>query len=223
MNIIAFFFVISGIVISVLVYIDIKKHRQPMHIMEIVWPLTMLWASWIGLLAYLSFGRQKSNMKDMNMDMPMNHNSMIMDGTGTKKLKWESITLSTLHCGAGCVLADIIGETLSGILGLSMLVGWTLDYILALIFGVYFQYMAIKEMGNSTIKMAINKAVKSDFLSLTAWQIGMYGFMYFAHGGIINRASFDFWFIMQLAMMTGFITSYPMNMLLIKIGFKHAM
>lgn len=228
MNSIAIFFLASGLFLGILVYFDTKKYKQSMPIMGIVWTLTMLWASWIGLVAYFAFGRQKGNMTPMVMDknMPMGHGDMIMGQTKSKK-KWQSVALSTLHCGAGCVLADIIGETLAGILGLTLVVGWTLDYILALIFGVYFQYMAIKEMENVTLKMAINKSIKSDFLSLTAWQIGMYGFMgiyiiYFSHGSI-SKASFEFWFIMQLAMIVGFIFSYPMNILLIKKGLKHAM
>jgi len=232
MNIIAIFFLVSGILLSIFVYFDTKKHKQSMPIMRIIWTLTMLWSSWIGLGAYLSFGRQKDTLKPMmNMDNN-NMSSMSMDnGTMTgampsKKAKWQSITLSTLHCGAGCVLADIIGETLAGILGVAIITGWSIDYMFALIFGVYFQYMAIKQMGKVTLKMAIDKAIKADFLSLTAWQIGMYGFMgiYIQYSATsVNRASVEFWFIMQLAMIAGFIVSYPMNILLIKIGLKNAM
>lgn len=229
MNSIAIFFLASGVLLSIFVYVDTKKHKQSMPIMAIVWPLTMLWASWIGLAAYLSFGRPKGSITPMVMDknMSMDSDGMMMGDMQTKKPKWQGIALSTLHCGAGCVLADIIGETLAGILGFTIIAGWVLDYILALIFGVYFQYMAIQQMGKVTLKMAINKAIKSDFLSLTAWQIGMYGFMgiYLIHftGGSISKASFEFWFIMQIAMITGFIASYPMNILLIKKGLKHVM
>jgi len=229
MNSIAIFFLASGILLSIVVYVDTKNYKQSMPIMAIVWPLTMLWASWIGLAAYISFGRPKKNITPMVMDknMSMDHDGMAMGHTQIKKPKWQGIVLSTLHCGAGCVLADIIGETLAGILGFTIIAGWVLDYILALIFGIYFQYMAIQQMGKVTLKIAINKAVKSDLLSLTAWQIGMYGFMgiYLIHfaGGSLSKVSFEFWFIMQIAMLAGFITSYPMNILLIKKGFKHAM
>lgn len=226
MNIIPIFFILSGILLSIYVYFDTRKHKQSMHIMGIVWPLTMLWASWIGLLAYISFGRQKNNMEPMKMDpnMDMSNNDMMME---TKKHKWQGIALSTLHCGAGCTLADIIGESIIGGFGLSIVTGWSLDYILALIIGVYFQYVAIQQMGKIAPKAAITKALKSDILSLTAWQVGMYGFMgiyimFFAEGGI-NRASYEFWFVMQLAMVAGFIISYPMNIWLIKKGVKHSM
>lgn len=86
--------------------------------------------------------------------------------------------------------------------------------------------MAIKQMGGAK-SFIISKALKSDFFSLTAWQVGMYGLMIiyltlFAENGI-NRLSFEFWFIMQIAMLAGFLVSYTMNILLIKKGIKHAM
>lgn len=229
MNIIAIIFILSGISLSSFVFIDTIKNKQTMPIMRIVWSLTMLWASWLGFLAYMSFGRQKQSAKLMTVNSRMSKpsGSMVMSKMKTTKHKWQSIALSTLHCGAGCSLADVIGESISGGLGLSITIGWTLDYVLALIIGVYFQYMAIQQMGRVKFGAALSKAIKSDLLSLTAWQVGMYGFMYitfqcFAENGV-DRLSFDFWFLMQLAMMAGFITSYPVNILLIKLGLKHSM
>lgn len=232
MNIISIFFVVSGILLSIFVYFDARKRPQPMLIMRIVWPLTMLWASWVGLIAYFWFGREKSIIETMGMMPGMSgrmsmQGGMDMDSIQIPKPKWQGIALSTLHCGAGCVMADIIGETTSGIFGLTMMSGWGLDYILALVCGVFFQYMAISEMEKVTIKKTLVRAVKSDLLSLSAWQVGMYGFMwvYFSYFSLtgFNRASFEFSFVMQLAMITGFIFSYPMNMLLIKMGLKNSM
>ena len=65
--------------------------------------------------------------------------------------KWESAVLSTLHCGAGCTLADLVGEWFMYFVpiavGGSLLAGaWIADYILALVFGIGFQYAAIRGM-----------------------------------------------------------------------------
>jgi len=75
------------------------------------------------------------------------------------------------------------------------------------------------------------QATKADFLSLTSWQIGMYGFMAFSHfylfAVVLNHklevASVEFWFLMQIAMVFGFLTSYPVNWWLIRRGIKEAM
>ena len=97
--------------------------------------------------------------------------------------RWQSVVLSTLHCGAGCTLADIVGEWflffVPVAIGGSILAGtWVVDYLLALAFGIGFQYAAIRGMERTLPRgEAIRRAAKADILSLTAWQAGMYGWM----------------------------------------------
>ena len=70
------------------------------------------------------------------------------------------------------------------------------------------------------------RALKVDFLSLTAWQVGMYGWMalvIFVWIGPIPPTRIEFWFMMQVAMACGFLTAYPMNWWLVKAGIKTAM
>ena len=173
----------------------------------------------------------KSSMGDMPMSMKMD--GMDMSMPMTKRPKWQSIALSAMHCGAGCTLADIIGESYTGFhpiaIGGSFVIGaWVIDYILALIIGVYFQYVAIREMQKISAGEALLRAIKADFLSLTSWQIGMYGWMYVVifilfKDQPLSKTSTEFWFMMQIAMLCGFITAYPMNALLIKLGIKKGM
>ena len=74
-------------------------------------------------------------------------------------------------------------------------------------------------------------AVKADTLSLMAWQVGMYRFMAFAYfflfghllGIKLATDAVGFWFMMQIAMLRGFATSYPVNWWLIRIGVKEKM
>ena len=53
---------------------------------------------------------------------------------------------------------------------------WILDFIFAFAFGIVFQYFTIAPMRGLGSGRHV-AAVKADTLSLTAWQIGMYGFM----------------------------------------------
>jgi hypothetical protein len=73
--------------------------------------------------------------------------------------------------------------------------------------------------------------LKADSASITAWQIGMYGFMAIAqfawfrrfYGATATVDTPEFWFAMQLAMLCGFATSYPVNWLLVTSGVKEKM
>lgn len=221
------FFVLSGFLCLLIVLFHIyPRHRQSMKVMEAVWPLTGLWANWIGLWAYFGLGKEKKS-SHMKMDMPMQGMDM------HSRPGWRSTALSTLHCGAGCTLADLIGESFTSFvpvsIGGSFMAGqWTLDYVLALIIGIYFQYAAIRPMEKLSRWQVVKKAFKIDFFSLTAWQIGMYGwmaimmFVIFRHSPLAHN-SWEFWFMMQIAMFFGFLTSYPANWILIRMGVKKGM
>lgn len=379
----AVLFVAGGIGSALIVAADLRTRRQPMRIMESVWVLTALWASFFGLWAYFAFGRAARHMpvqnngtgkqkdsakisepakgggigetgnerqvgsagqkeangkpgtdgrKDMsvagtdlwkvseperamNMPEPGMHGMQMENGTttgadgaedmpgmkgtalkagmadeagipdmasgasmpgmadgtdmpgmtnGTKmsgtagprgmegmdgmdgmdgmsdmpgmkgQPRWQSVVLSTLHCGAGCTLADIVGEWflffVPVAIGGSILAGtWVVDYLLALAFGIGFQYAAIRGMERTLPRgEAIRRAAKADILSLTAWQAGMYGWMAVAifalNGGeAMPRTSFVFWFTMQIAMACGFLVALPVNILLIRAGIKKGM
>ena len=73
----------------------------------------------------------------------------------------------------------------------------------------------------------LTAALKADSLSLTAWQVGMYGWMALVVFVILGRelapTSPVFWMMMQLAMMAGFVTSYPVSWWLLKRGVKEPM
>ena len=233
LNLIAVFFVCSGIGIAVRIAIDLTRHPQSMKIMNAVWILTALWGSYLALWAYNKFGKSAS-MQMGNAEMKMEMSGMKgMDMPGMNHPHWQSVTLSTLHCGAGCTLADIIGESFTNfvpviVAGSQIAGNWILDFILALIIGVYFQFYAIREMEKISVGKALNRAFKADFFSLLSWQIGMYAWMAIVHFVLfahhpLPKDTWVFWFMMQIAMLIGFFCAYPMNVLLIKKGIKKGM
>ena len=227
---------IIGFICLTIIAIDIISHPQKMWIMNIVYPVTALYSGPIGLLFYYKVGRNKTGEKMMDMDMPM-HDHKMMNGdknkmNANKKISWQSVAKGTLHCGSGCTLGDIIAETLLlyvaiDIVGNKLINGWIIDYIFAFVIGIIFQYYAIKPMKNLSPRKALSAALKADALSLTSWQVGMYGgmaiatFLIFKHHLKANTAIF--WFVMQGAMLLGFITAFPVNWWLIKKGIKEAM
>lgn len=102
---------------------------------------------------------------------------------------------------------EIFGQKIFG--------SWLLDFLFAYLFGVAFQYFTIKPMKDLPPGKGLWAAIKADTLSLTAWQVGMYGWMavsvFLIFGHEIPKTSPVFWFMMQIAMLVGFATSYPVN------------
>ena len=108
---------------------------------------------------------------------------------------------------------------------------WILDFLFAFVIGIAFQYFAIAPMRDLSFGKGIVAALKADTLSLAAWQIGMYGVMALAQylyfrpllGRMLEADTPEFWFTMQLAMIAGFVVSYPVNWRLIRVGIKERM
>ena len=216
-----------GLVSSLIVLLDILNgHRQHMWVMNIVWPITALYAGALGLWAYyklgrLSTARQTREAKEQGRQPP-----------GKRKPFWQSVIVGATHCGSGCTLADILAEWFIffvpfTLFGKKVFGAWTLDYVLAFLFGIIFQYFTIKPMRNLSVGEGLVSALKADSLSLTAWQVGMYGWMAIVIFVIfkkeIPKTDPLFWFMMQIAMLAGFLTSYPVNWWLLGKGIKETM
>jgi hypothetical protein len=213
---------------SLAMAVDVVRHPRNMGVMNLVWPLCGLFGGPLVLWAYYRWGRASGHGVQGGGDAPF----AVKVGKGA------------LHCGSGCTLGDIVAEWLAFFVptvavwaGLGWLFSekmfavWVVDFIFAFAFGIVFQYFAIQPMRQLGVREGIVAALKADTLSLTAWQIGMYGFMAIAHfwlfgavlGARLETASFEFWFMMQIAMICGFITAYPVNWWLIRSGIKEEM
>lgn len=221
-----------GLLCAVLIAIDVARRPQKMWIMNVVWPVTALFGSVVWAYGYFEWGRAPTR------------EAQARDVKAGKPPFPVQVAKGASHCGAGCTLGDIVAEWLvfaipsiavafgwKSLFGEKTFAVWVLDYLVAFGMGVVFQYFTIKPMRHLSPREGIVQALKADAASITAWQVGMYGLMaviqfaWFrpAYGAIAPVNSLEFWFAMQLAMLAGFCTAYPVNWLLIRTGVKEAM
>ncbi len=225
-----------GFVCAAVIALDERRDPQSMAIMNVVWPITALYGSVFALWGYFRYGRMASKSRST---------AAREDGRARPKPPFPvMVAKGATHCGSGCTLGDILAEWLAfavpaiavwlgwqSLFSEKMFAVWVLDYVFAFLLGVAFQYFTIKPMRQLSPAQDLVQAVKADTLSLTAWQVGMYGFMAVAQflifRGLLDArlevASFEFWFMMQIAMIFGFITSYPVNWWLLRRGIKERM
>jgi hypothetical protein len=223
----------AAFVCALAIAIDEMRHPQQMWIMNLVWPITALYFSVFALWAYFSIGRSmtKNALHDMSQDQ-MQQDKKTQEQRAPDP-SWRQIAVSDSHCGAGCVIGDIIAEFSLFALGWtlfgkSLYAGYVGDLLLAWLFGIAFQYFAIAPMRNLSLGQGLIAAVKSDTLSILTFEIGLFAwmaltfFVFFPHPHL-NPTEAGYWFMMQIGMILGFFTSYPMNRWLIKAGWKGAM
>lgn len=216
----------AAVASAALILYDIRGrgYRQMMPVMEWVWPVTGLYFGPLAIWAYRRFGRPKSSkwLHEHDRDEPPD------------KPHWATVAVGVSHCGAGCTLGDIVAEFAVFGLGLSIAgeavyVEFIGDYLLAVVLGLAFQYFAIAPMRGLSFRKGIVAAAKADILSLSAFEVGLFGwmalmaFVFFPAPDHIHPDSPVYWFLMQIGMIIGFGTAYPVNTWLIRKGVKEAM
>ncbi len=232
-------YLLLGAACAVAIGADVARHPQHMWIMNLVWPTTALfgtvWVAW----QYFAYGRLATH--------EATHAAKQRHGKPQGKRQTPfpiMVANGALHCGSGCTLGDIAAEWLvfaipaiavwfgyGSLFGERMFAVWIVDFIFAYVFGIFFQYFSIAPMRGLSPGAGLIAAIKADTLSLTAWQVGMYGFMAFASlyvfrtvlGAPLRTDMVEFWFMMQLAMIVGFLTAYPVNWWLLRAGIKEPM
>jgi len=223
----------------VIVLSDILRHPQRMAVMNVVWPVTAIFGTLPLMVLYYRYGRLTSQeahhrAKALDEKMPS------MTDTPFPVM----VAKGALHCGSGCMIGDVVAEWLAFLVPAvavalgwqtlfseKMFAVWILDFIFAFGLGIAFQYFAIVPMRGLSPKEGLKAAVKADTFSLLSWQVGMYGAMALLQLWIFPAAfgvkaevnSWEFWFAMQIAMICGFVTSYPVNWYLVSVGIKEKM
>lgn len=202
----------------------VRGHRQRMPVMEWVWPVTALYLGPLAVWGYRRFGRPMSPswLRRARLDRP------------PRKPRWATVAVGVSHCGAGCTLGDVVAEwtvfvagwTLAGQTLLAEYVG---DYVLAILLGLLFQFFAIAPMRGLGLLAGLRAAAKADILSLTAFEVGLFGWMalqalvLFPAPHHLRPDSPVYWLGMQIGMALGFLTAFPVNWWLIRRGIKEAM
>jgi len=206
----------------VLFDIFVRHNRQRMRVMELVWPITALYAGPLAYWAYLRYGR-------LNSPAFQKRNGVRPEYGGT-----VSAAIAVSHCGAGCTLGDILGEWLVfafgfELAGISLWPELIADFVLAFLLGIAFQYFSIAPMRGLSPRAGLLAALKADTLSLMSFELGLFGWMSLTFFGIfpspshLQPSSPAYWLMMQIGMLLGFVTAYPVNVLLIKRGVKERM
>jgi hypothetical protein len=147
-----------------------RGYRQRMRVMEVVWPVTALYFGPFAWPFYRALGRARSPRWRGEHGEP------------SREPGWAAVALGASHCGAGCTLGDVIAEfvvfwtglTVAGVVLPAEMVG---DYVLALALRIAFQYFAIAPMSELGPRKALIKAAKADVLSLSAFEVGLFGWM----------------------------------------------
>jgi hypothetical protein len=141
--------------------------------------------------------------------------------------RWRQVLGSTMHCVAGDGVGILAGAAITSYLTLSRPVGIVLEYSLGFGFGwTIFQALFMREMAGGSYRRSLTNTFLPEFLSMNLVMAGMVPIASLGQllvGERLRPLMPEFWFVMSMALLAGFVTSYPMNWWLVSKGLKHGM
>jgi hypothetical protein len=142
-------------------------------------------------------------------------------------VRWRQVLGSTMHCAAGDGIGIIAGAALAAQWRLPAWADLTLEYVLGFGFGwAIFQAFAMRDMAGGDYLRSLRETFLPEFLSMNLLMAGMavtmHSLMPHIHGSA-DPLAWEFWFVMSMALIVGFILAYPINWWLVAKGLKHGM
>src|ERR1700747_3057914 len=141
--------------------------------------------------------------------------------------RWRQVLGSTMHCVAGDGIGIVVGAAIGGGLTLPFWPDFLLEYVLGFGFGwAFFQAFAMRDAAGGSYLKSLQMTFLPELLSMSLLMTGMVIASRFAMRsveGSDDPTRPQFWFIMSIALIVGFVCAYPINWWLVANHMKHAM
>jgi hypothetical protein len=132
-----------------------------------------------------------------------------------------------MHCVAGDGVGILAGAVIAAWIQLPRPAELILEYTLGFAFGwTIFQALFMRDMAGGSYSRSLRSAFLPELLSMNFLMAGMIPVMTSAMKAMPNSHNPlgpTFWFVMSMALLTGFIVAYPMNWWLVANHLKHGM
>ena len=141
--------------------------------------------------------------------------------------RWRQVLGSTMHCVAGDGIGILAGAIVASYLTMTPPLEIALEYGLGFGFGwTIFQALFMRDMAGGSYRRALATTFLPEFLSMNLVMSGMMlvaSLGRIAVGERFSPLTPEFWFVMSMALLAGFVAAYPINWWLVANGLKHGM
>ncbi len=201
---------------------DLYRHNTPLKkAMKWAWPIVVFFFSVIGLALYFATARapgvgrasSESEKKKLHDDYERN--------------MFRRVNGAVIHCVAGDGLGIMSAMIIARLAGMTFWQEFWFEYAAGFAFGwLIFQYQGMKMMTDSTLQ-ALAMAFRGEFFSMLTVMGGMGAVMTFVTPAVVGAQpqplTYAFWGFGMFGLLIGYVFTFPMNWMLIKVGWKHGM
>lgn len=189
--------------------------------MRWAWPIIVLFFSIIGVALYFATARAPdvAGMDDPRQKVQAHHRY--------ERSMWRRVNGAVIHCVAGDGFGIMTGMVIARAGGLGFWQEFWFEYLVG--FGVGWLVFQRKSMTMITdsLPKQLALAFRGEFFSMLTVMGGMGAVMTFVTPMVVTSQpkplTFAFWGFGMLGLLVGFVFTYPMNWMMVKLGWKHGM
>jgi hypothetical protein len=214
-------YVIGGFGAVYVIYDETKVNTPLKTAIKWAWPIIILFFSVIGLALYFGTARApgigKKNSKNEKKQLHHTYEQNLA----------RRVNGAVIHCVAGDGLGIMTGMVIARATGMNFWQEFWFEYLVGFLFGwLIFQFKSMTMMTSSASK-ALLMSFRAEFFSMLSVMGGMGATMAYLTPMVVTQQprplTYAFWGFGMLGLIIGFIFTYPMNTMMVLIGWKHGM
>ncbi len=210
-----------GIAAAVWVVYDVRVDNKALNKpLKWAWPIIMVFFSVIGIVLYFTAARPRGIGAKPAKQQQQILNRYAENG-------FRKATAAAIHCVGGDGLGIVTAMVIARLAGFTFWLEFWFEYLVGFVFGwLIFQRASMQMMASSTAS-ALWLAFRAEFFSMLTVMGGMGVVMAavtpLAVGEQPKPWTFGFWSFAALGLIVGMIATYPMNWMMIELGWKHGL
>lgn len=211
-----------GFVAAVWVAWDEAHANTPLKTaMKWAWPIIVLFFSLVGLALYFATARAPGVGRAGSADA-----KKALHGRYEKSML-RRVNGAVIHCVAGDGLGIVTAMVVARLVNMTFWQEFWFEYAVGFAFGLFvFQLKSMKMMTDSTPR-ALWMAFRAEMFSMFTVMGAMGAVMTYVTPMVVGAqpkpGTAAFWGFAALGLMAGFVATFPMNWMLVKVGWKHGM
>jgi hypothetical protein len=211
-----------GVLGAAFVIHDLRRNNTPLKTaMKWAWPLIVLFFSVVGLALYFATARAPGigQMRSPEEKRAAHH--------AFERAMWRRVNGAVIHCVAGDGIGIMTAMVIARATGMSFWQEFWFEYLVGFAVGwLVFQRKSMTMMTDN-VPRQLAMAFRAEFFSMLTVMGGMGTVMTFVTPLVATAQpkpfTCAFWGFGMFGLLVGFVFTYPMNWLLVKIGWKHGM
>lgn len=213
---------VFGLIAGAWVAMDLRRVNTPLKTaMKWAWPIIVLFFSVIGLALYFLTARAPGIAQAH--DAESKHR--LHDDYERSMLR--RVNGAVIHCVAGDGLGIMTAMVIARAAGFTFWQEFWFEYAVGFAFGWFiFQYKSMRMMSDGP-GAALWMAFRAEFFSMLTVMGGMGAVMTFVTPMVVGAQpgplTVAFWGFGALGLLAGYVLTFPMNWMLVKVGWKHGM